>query len=94
MAEDRERLRQSLQDLRSQLARADFPDPTARTQLEQTIDEIENSLGPGRAIVPVRPVNSSLVHRLTDATQEFEASHPTLSGAIGSVIDALSRMGI
>jgi hypothetical protein len=94
MGEDRQRLRQSLEDLRLQLATADLPDQATRLRLEQTIVEIESALGPGQALVPVRPVNSSLVRRLSDATDEFEASHPTLSGAIGSVIDALSRMGI
>jgi hypothetical protein len=94
MSEDRQRLRQSLQDLREQLAGADLPDQATRLRLEQTIIEIESALGPSQALVLARPVNSSLVHRLSDATEEFEASHPTLSGAIGSVIDALSRMGI
>ena len=94
MTDDREQLLQSLQDLRAQLLRADLPDEAVRVRLEQTIMEIEGSLGPSRAVVPVRPVHPSLLNRLSEATLEFEASHPTLSGAIGSVIDALSRMGI
>ena len=40
-----------------------------------------------------RPADS-IVKRLVDAAQQFEDSHPTLFGSVGSVVDALSRMGI
>ncbi|HVC94661.1 MAG TPA: DUF4404 family protein [Pirellulales bacterium] len=38
--------------------------------------------------------SDSIVKRLGDAAQQFEDSHPTLFGSVGSVVDALSRMGI
>ena len=39
-------------------------------------------------------VNGFFSERLGEATREFEASHSTLLGTIGSVIDALAQMGI
>jgi hypothetical protein len=94
MADDRERLLQSLRDLRSQLEQTDLPDPTVRSHLEQTIAEIEGAVAPTYPVVAVRRASPSLAQRLSEATLELEASYPTLSGAVGSVIDALSRMGI
>jgi len=38
--------------------------------------------------------SDSIVKRLGEAAQHFEDSHPTLFGSVGSVVDALSRMGI
>ncbi|MGH7138150.1 MAG: DUF4404 family protein [Pirellulales bacterium] len=38
--------------------------------------------------------HKSAVRRLSDAARGFESTHPMLSGAIGSVIDALAQMGI
>ena len=31
---------------------------------------------------------------LEEVALDFEASHPTLAGTVGSIIDALARMGI
>lgn len=36
----------------------------------------------------------SLISRLRQKARQVEESHPTLFGALGSLIDALSRMGI
>jgi hypothetical protein len=94
MADDREKLLQSLRELRSQLEQTELPDPAVRSRLEQTIAEIEGAVAPNYPVVAVRRANPSLAQRLSEATLEFEASHPTLSGTVGSVIDALSRMGI
>jgi hypothetical protein len=94
MADDRERLLHSLRDLRAQLDQAELADPTLRSRVEQTISEIEIAVAPDNLAASSRHPQPSLAQRLSDATLEFEASHPTLSGAVGSVIDALSRMGI
>ena len=95
MAEDREKLRRSLDELRNLLVVSTSLDPAIRERLEQTIDEIEAALD-STSVRESSPeaANSTLAGRLSDATFEFEASHPNLSGAVGSVVDALSRMGI
>jgi ElaB/YqjD/DUF883 family membrane-anchored ribosome-binding protein len=36
----------------------------------------------------------STVKRLRDAAKHLKDTHPTLFGSVGSVVDALSRMGI
>ena len=46
--------------------------------------------GAGRREKPA----DSLARRLADGARHFENSHPTLFGSVGSVVDALSRMGI
>ena len=71
MVDDREQLLQSLHILRVQLGRSDLPDEAVRVRLEQTIMEIEGSLGPShsRSHAPVHP---SLMNRLSEATLEFE----------------------
>jgi hypothetical protein len=91
MAEDRARLQQLLAELRSQLAESKSVDAKTRSRLETTISDTERALS-GQSLR--RAAAEPLRERLTDAAGEFEATHPTLSGTLGSIIDALGRMGI
>lgn len=90
MSEHRQ-LREHLARLRQQLLETPSIDPSTRSRLEQTVAEIEDDLSEAR---PGSRPNSSLVTRLSEAALDFEASHPTLAGTIGSVIDALAAIGI
>jgi Domain of unknown function (DUF4404) len=36
----------------------------------------------------------SIIERLSAAERHFEQTHPTLAGIVGSIVNALSRMGI
>ena len=91
MTSDREQLQLALKQLRAQLQEVQSLDPEVAERLRSTVDQIDAALA-GKP----RPSaeESSLADRLSDAALDFEASHPTLSGTLGSVIDALSRMGI
>ena len=86
---EREKLVATIQRLRAQLAESGL-DPSLYSSLSATIDEAEASLS---AKDPAAPP-ATLARRLADATGEFEASHPVLAGTVGSLIEALARMGI
>lgn len=98
MADDREDLRATLTELHRQLESAGSIDPESLAMLRQVMADIEQALSQrpdGADAPPVETrVKRSLVRRLTDAARGFEATHPTLSGAIGGVVDALAQMGI
>jgi Domain of unknown function (DUF4404) len=91
MAEDRARLQQLLAELRTQLAESTSVDAKTRARLEATITDTERALS-GQP--PRRGAGEPLTERLGEAAGDFEATHPTLSGTLGSIIDALGRMGI
>ena len=116
MKDDRERLFDSINDLKMVLAASSNLDEANRGRLEHAIGEIEAAIGDEAlslsqesaphassadelnidASQGIKTDNSqsTLGSRLSEATFEFEASHPRLSGALGGVVDALSRMGI
>lgn len=92
---DHEKLRETLDQLRSQLDELRRRDPAVADQLAATIDEAQavlSGIAPnaGESAAP----QGSLVDRLKDAVLEYEASHPSLAGNLGGIIDALGRMGI
>lgn len=98
MAEKVQHLRDMLSELKGQLAAADDLDSEARDRLQQLVAELERSLAGAQGAASQRQGTAeerrSFVGRLAESAQEYEDSHPTLFGAIGSVINALSRMGI
>jgi hypothetical protein len=86
-----DKLRRTLEELRTQLDELAKRDPEVAAELELTISEAQAALGKP----PLRqPQDTSLMERLTDAVKEYEATHPALAGNLGSIIDALGRMGI
>ena len=85
-----DKLRRTLEELRTQLDELAKRDPEMAAELELTISEAQALLGKE----PVRPQNESLVERLSGAVKDYEATHPALAGNLGSIIDALGRMGI
>jgi hypothetical protein len=92
---DHEKLRETLDQLRSQLDELRRRDPAVADQLAATIDEAQavltgKSPGDQGSAAP----QGSIIDRLKDAVLEYEASHPSLAGNLGGIIDALGRMGI
>ena len=80
MAEEAQELRRTLSQLHEQLrSSANLSDASSPAVVTSG---------------PADPRQTSLAARLADAEREFEATHPTLSGIVGSIIDALGRMGI
>jgi hypothetical protein len=86
-----DKLKETLQELRSQLDELRQRDPHVAAHLEATIAEAQAALaGPPKHAA----AHKSIVERLSDAVRDYEASHPSLAGNLGSIIDALGRMGV
>ena len=84
-------LRQMLEQLHTELQRADTIDDRSRELLRSVLGDIEDLLErkQERRLQP-----ESIIERLREAVRTFETTHPTLTNAIGGVADALARMGI
>jgi ABC-type transporter Mla subunit MlaD len=87
-----ERLQATMAELHAQLEAVDDADPEVRALLHAALAELRGHLGAGAG----RPAAHAepLATRLGEAARRFEATHPDLAGAVGSVLDALARMGI
>lgn len=89
-----ESLKETLAELRAELRQleasgveGDALPEDARDALRDAAREIEQALeGDG--------ADDSLSARLQEAIERFEGSHPTLTGIVGRVVDALSDLGI
>ena len=91
MSDEREKLRTTIDDLHAELAGMDQLDDEMQQLLHGAVSDIRGALDKK----PKDDIEqSSLIGRLSQAARHYEDSHPTLSGIIGSVIDALSRMGV
>lgn len=84
-------LRQMLEQLHTELQRADTIDDRSRELLRSLIGDIEDLLE-RKQKQGTQP--ESIIERLREAVRAFEKTHPTLTDAIGGVADALARMGI
>jgi hypothetical protein len=90
MSADRDQLQRRLIQLQTELDEQTNVDPEFRQRLEGTLAELRELLAE-----PAPPRQQhSLVQTLTESARHFEETHPNLAGMIGSVIDALARMGI
>lgn len=88
---EHEQLRGALDALEAQLGDMRSLDPDVAAHLDANIEQARSVLSGGTA---GPQEHRSLVEQLKDSVLKYEASHPTLAGSIGSVIDALGRMGI
>ena len=84
-------LRQMLEQLHTEIQRAETIDDRSRELLRNVLGDIEDLLE-RKQKQGTEP--ESIVERLREAVGTFEKTHPTLTSAIGAVADALSRMGI
>lgn len=91
MPERFERLRHVLDELERELAAPEPLDAESRGVLAEAAREIQVALHQRDSGTLAA---ESLTERLRDAEQRFEASHPTLSGIVLRMIDALGQMGI
>jgi hypothetical protein len=93
MSDAADKLKTTLGDLHAELRSLEQLDPETRRLLEEAAADIGRLVGgsqeSGRA-----ESHASIIDRLTNAARDFEESHPTLAGTVGSVIDALGRIGI
>jgi hypothetical protein len=85
-------LHKTIKELHAELKRTQPADERIRGHIERLLIEIEMlKQEPGE--IPLHRYQQFL-ERLRDSAQHFEASHLSLTQAVGRVIDALSSMGI
>jgi len=89
----RPELRERLQKLHEELENTDSVDVDARELLGELLADIRSLLDRS-SDEDAAHTPDSLSERLEAATREWETSHPTLSAAVGRVMDTLSNMGI
>jgi signal transduction histidine kinase len=82
-------LRERLEALHAELARADRVDPASREVLQSVLEDIRRLQEH-----PAEGGGEGLVDRLREAVAAFEESHPALTEAAGRVVDALAKIGI
>jgi chaperonin cofactor prefoldin len=90
MPERREKLRQTLIDLETELHEVDTLDDDSRSLLAEVSREIKELLSRTEPHAHA----SSLQSRLNDSIESFEVAHPTLAGIVRRLIDGLGQMGI
>jgi hypothetical protein len=81
-------LRETLAELRQELARTDAADHDARERVQAAAREIDAWLEHAEA------PEDSLGERLREAVVRFEEDHPRLSATLQRVVDALADLGI
>jgi hypothetical protein len=94
MSDAAQNLRDTLNQLHRQLEAAPDIDPEMRALLAATVQDIHAKLEGDAITESDDEPPESIPDRLSEAISHFEGSHPTLAGTLGSIIDALSRMGI
>ena len=82
-------LREKLAELHAELAKTESVDERSREALEHLLRDIQALLEESG-----ERQHASLSERISQATRDFEESHPTLSATLGRVADALSNLGI
>jgi hypothetical protein len=89
---DKQRLLQTLAELRAEVARAESVDPETAELLESAMRDLQNELDKRGVKQPadIAPASTGL----QDVLLKFESEHPQLSVAVGKVADALAAMGI
>jgi hypothetical protein len=89
---EKQRLLQTLEELRSEVAQTETVDPDTVAQLESAMADLQRELDKhgAKRSANVEPASSGL----KDALLKFESEHPELSVAVGKVADALAAMGI
>ena len=83
-----ERLRETLRELRAELARSDAGDPATRENVQATALEIDAWLE------RPEPTEDSWSDRLRVGVARFEKEHPHLAATLQRVVDALVDLGI
>jgi len=91
MAEQIDKLKATVAELEAELQSLGTLDAETRSVLEQVVLDILLAL---HKAVPGQRPPQSLVDRLHAAAQEFEDSHPTVTGILSRLIDGLAQMGI
>jgi hypothetical protein len=90
MSDPRSSVTEILTELHEVLEASGDLDADVRDELLAAAEEIRQALDPADE----RELSVSLRDRLSGALENFEESHPRLTGIVGRIADALSDMGI
>jgi len=88
---EKQRLLETLDALRAEVAQASEVDPEMLAELRQLTDELRESIDREEGL-PDEQADSG-PGGLKDLLLRFEADHPQFSVAVGKVADALAAMG-
>lgn len=91
MTEHIDRIKSTVAELEDELRSIDRVDGETRAVLEQAVLDILAALD---TAAPGERPPQSLLDRLQAAAQEFEESHPTVTGILSRLIDGMGQMGI
>jgi len=91
MPETVQKIKAAIAELENELHSLPSVDEETREALSQAVREIQAALRPEDSGTFER---QSLMDRLAATAEDFESSHPTLTGIIGRLIDGLGQMGI
>lgn len=86
-----DKLKQLVKELEAELTAIDAADPASRAALTETLADLRTALGKLDS-EPLAP--DSLIARFRTAEESFQVSHPTVSGLVVRMIDALGQLGI
>lgn len=89
---DKQRLLETLDALRAEVAQASQVDPEMLADLRRLTDEIRQHIDNETAAADASDAQAE-PHGLKDLLLRFEADHPQFSVAVGKVADALAAMG-
>ena len=91
MSDKLDKLRATLKELEEELSSVEAFDAETAEMLQEVVREIQVAL---HSQDPASLRHSSLTDRLGDVTEQFEITHPTLTGILTRIIDGLGQMGI
>ena len=94
MSELRNRIRETLNGLHAELENVDQVDPEIHDLLLNAAKEIDGKLKPTDEASAGEAPEQSLDDRLAEAARHFSETHPTLSGIISTLANALNQLGI
>lgn len=89
---EKQRLLETLEELRAEVAQTRRVDPETLAKLRQVTDELQRALDNRED--ELSPEVEPASRGLRDLLLQFEADHPQLSVSVGKVADALAAMGI
>ncbi len=91
MSEHWQKLESTIRELENELNAIESLDSDTRRMLEETLGEIQAAL---RNKSTTSSSEEPIGNRLQTVMQEFETTHPNLTGILARVIDSLAQMGI
>jgi hypothetical protein len=92
MSERVDKLRSLVKELEAELATLETVDAESQQALTETLRELRTALS--SRVGAEALASESVVERLRDAEENFQVSHPTISGLVVRMIDALGQLGI